>query len=333
MENILRRLAELGRGQRRHASPPRISAPIERPLQRQAPRTTTERPLRFEDAFTAAALGEAFRKVRANGGGPGPDAQSLEVFERRLEDNLHALERELRSGRYRPQPALRVWLPKSGGEPGERRPIAILNVRDRVAQRAAHTALAPFYESRFHDCSFGFRESRGVREAVAEVVRLRDRGMHYVVDGDIRRCFESMEHDVLLRLLERDIGDARYSAVIERWLRMGVLSGRGAQGEVERQERGVGQGAAISPLLSNVYLHQFDEAILQQRRSLVRYADDWVILCRTREDAEQALDEARAALESIRLTLNPHKTRITDFASGWAFLGAFFVRDEQYWVK
>jgi CRISPR-associated protein Cas1 len=325
MMEILRRITELGRSERRPPVQVRERAP--------ARRAVSERPLRFEDAFTAAALGEAFRKVRANGGGAGPDAQSVEAFGQRLDDNLRVLERELRSGRYRPQPVLRVWLPKSGGEPGERRPISLLNVRDRVAQRAAHTALAPYYESRFHECSFGFRESRGVREAVAEVVRLRDEGLHHVVDGDIRRCFESMEHDVLMRLLERDIGDARYTAIIERWLRMGVLSGRGKNGAAEPQERGVGQGAAISPLLSNIYLHEFDDAMKQKQRALVRYADDWVILCRSRDDAERALSEARTALEHIRLTLNPHKTRITDFANGWSFLGAFFVRDEQYWVK
>ncbi len=290
-------------------------------------------PPHFENAFTPMALQEAWRKVRANGGAPGPDRQTLDDFERELERNLELLAREMRGGNYKPQPALRVWLPKAGGEPGEVRPISILNVRDRVVQRAAHGALSPFYESRFLECSFGFRESRGVREAVAEVVRLRESGLHCVVDGDIRKCFEMLEHDVLLRLLERDLGDVRYVQLIERWLRVGVLGSAGRRAQVEAQVRGVGQGAAISPLLANVYLHEFDVVMCKARRALVRYADDWVILCRGREDAERALEEARHALLDLRLVVNPHKTRITDFDTGWSFLGAFFVRDEQYWVN
>jgi len=287
----------------------------------------------FEDAFAPAALAEAWRKVRTNGGAPGPDKQSVEDFERRLEQNLSDLGGELRSGRYRPQAALRVWLPKNGGEPGDMRPISILNVRDRVVQRAAHAALAPFYEQRFLDCSYGFRESRGVKDAVAQVTRLRDAGLRWVVDGDIRKCFESLEHSVLLRLLERDLGDVRYVALIERWLRAGVLGAGGRRGAVEVQERGVSQGAAISPLLANVYLHEFDAAMSSARRALVRYADDWVILCRSQDEAERALEEARGALAKIKLIVNPHKTRITEFDAGWSFLGAFFVKSEQYWVK
>jgi RNA-directed DNA polymerase len=289
--------------------------------------------MHFEDAFAPASLAEAWRKVRTNGGAPGPDKQSVEDFEHRLEQNLSDLGGELRSGRYRPQAALRVWLPKNGGEPGDMRPISILNVRDRVVQRAAHAALAPFYEQRFLDCSYGFRESRGVKDAVAQVTRLRDAGLRWVVDGDIRKCFESLEHSVLLRLLERDLGDVRYVALIERWLRAGVLGAGGRRGPVEVQERGVSQGAAISPLLANVYLHEFDAAMSSARRALVRYADDWVILCRSQDEAERALEEARGALAKIKLIVNPHKTRITEFDAGWSFLGAFFVKSEQYWVK
>lgn len=333
--NVLREwLRRLPGGETRRSERPVIfdkSERGERPERSARPARTAAAVMHYEDAFTPMALAEAWRKVRSNGGAPGPDKQSVEEFERRLEHNLHALSDELRSGKYRPQAALRVWLPKAGGEAGDVRPISILNVRDRLVQRATHAALSPFYEARFFDCSFGFRESRGVKDAVAEVARLRDDGLHSVVDGDIRKCFESIEHGLLLRLLERDLGDARYVGLIERWLRAGVLGAR--RGQVEVQERGVSQGSAISPLLANVYLHEFDAAMRGARRSLVRYADDWVILCRSRDEAERVLEEARAALAHIKLVVNPHKTRVTDFEAGWSFLGAFFVRSEQYWVK
>jgi RNA-directed DNA polymerase len=268
-------------------------------------------------------LRRAWRKVKANGGGPGADGESLRVFEANLQRNLDDLHAALRSGAYSPQPVRRVWVPKpSGGN----RPLAILTVRDRIVQRLVYDALAPIYERKFLDCSYGFREGRSTRDAVAAVIRWRDQGRRWVVDGDIKDCFEKLDHRVLMSLVSQDVRDRRVLQLIAAWLRAQVfndLSGRDPAA-------GTFQGGVISPLLANIYLHEFDMAMTKAGLALVRYADDWVILSPKKSEAEAALETAAQALERLRLSINPYKTRVTHFNQGFLFVGTFFVRNEHY---
>jgi group II intron reverse transcriptase/maturase len=268
-------------------------------------------------------LRRAWRKVKANGGGPGVDGESLRTFEADLRNNLGDLQASLRSGHYQPQPVRRVWVPKpSGGS----RPLAILTLRDRIVQRAVYDALAPMYEKKFLDCSFGFREGRSTRDAVAAIVRWRDEGQRWVVDGDIKDCFENLDRRLLMTLVRRDVKDQQVLKLIEAWLQAQVfndLSGRDPAA-------GTFQGGVLSPLLANVYLHEFDQTMTRAGQKLARYADDWVILCARKSEAREALEAASAALERLRLAVNPYKTRVVNFDQGFSFVGVFFVRNEFY---
>ncbi len=285
-------------------------------------------------AFAPDALLHAWRKVRANGGGPGIDGEDLRKFEARLQPNLASLRAELLSGSYRPLPVWRVSIPKPNGG---RRPISILAVRDRIAQRAAHDALAPLFEPHFLPCSFGFREGRSIHDAVAAVICHRDAGLRHVVDGDISRCFEHINHDLLMQFVARSINDKLMLSLIRKWLKARVFNDMPNAAEAE-SDVGALQGSAMSPLLSNIYLHQFDVALTNSSSAtpttaLVRYADDWLILCRREVDAKRALIDATHALSQLHLNVNPHRTRIASFDAGFAFLGAFFIRDEHYWIS
>lgn len=276
-------------------------------------------------AFSMESLVRAWRKVRANGGAPGADGQSLRDFEARLDRNLAELQAELLSGRYVPRPIRVVPMPKSDGS---FRPISILAIRDRIAQRAAADALAPRYEARFLDCSFGFREGRSTQDAVAAVLGHRDDGRRWVVDGDIRQCFENIDHALLMQFVARDVHDELMLDLIHRWLKARVFRDMSRAADA-----GTPQGGAISPLLSNVYLHAFDVALTRAGRALVRYADDWLILCRSEAEAQAALKDATKALARLKLQVNPYRTRITRFEEGFQFVGAFFIRDEHYWLS
>jgi len=268
----------------------------------------------------------AFRRVRANGGGPGVDKESLNDFEAHLEANLRDVQDALRQGRYRPQPVRRVWVPKaSGGQ----RPLAILTIRDRIVQRVVYDTLAPLYDPVFLDCSYGFRAKRSLQDAVASVCRHRDQGRCWVVDGDIKSCFDAIDHDLLMGMLAERVSDQSLLRLIRGWLKADVLSGR----ERCRPMMGACQGGVLSPLLCNIYLHGFDKAITEAGLALVRYADDWLILCERRSECDRALALAAQSLGRLRLTVNPYKTRIVHFDQGFAFLGVFFLRNEHHYLS
>lgn len=270
----------------------------------------------------------AWRKVRANGGGAGMDGQSLQQFEANVEAHLQALHHELAEGVYRPQQVLRVYVPKASGG---RRPLGVFSVRDRVVQRALHDALAPFYERRFLDCSFAFREGRSLHDAVAVILRYRDAGRRWVVDGDIKDCFERIDHALLMDMLARDIREPRILDLIQRFLRARVFN------DPEGRSPGFGtaQGGVISPLLANIYLHAFDARMTEAEpgKALVRYADDWIIQCLNEADAHAALNRAMDVLAKLKLAINPYRTRITHFDQGFSFLGVFFLRDEYFYIS
>lgn len=269
------------------------------------------------------ALLAAWRKVKANHGSAGVDGVSLQEFEKNLRANLEALSNELTRGAYRPQPVKRVYVPKpSGGA----RPLAILAVKDRIVQRALYDLIAPRFDRQFLDCSFGFREGRSRHDAVARVVDLRERGLRWVVDGDIKQCFENLDHRLLMSRVRSQVRDDRVLQLIEQWLKARVFN------ELDGRDLTVGtyQGGVLSPLLANIYLHAFDAALTRQRYNLIRYADDWLILCGSEPQARAALEAATRALSELRLAINPYKTRVVTFDQGFRFVGTFFVRSEHF---
>jgi group II intron reverse transcriptase/maturase len=206
------------------------------------------------------------------------------------------------------------------------RPLGILAVKDRIVQRAVYDAIAPRFERKFLDCSFGFREGRSTQDAATRVSELRQRGLRWIVDGDIKNCFENLDHRLLLRAAQAEIRDTRVLRLIEQWLKAQIFN------EMNGRDLSVGtfQGGILSPLLANIYLHEFDLRLTHARHHLVRYADDWLISCRTQREAEGALENAKRALEAIRLAINPYKTHIVNFEQGFKFVGRFFVRDEVF---
>jgi group II intron reverse transcriptase/maturase len=287
----------------------------------------TEETLGAQGIFSTEALQRAWRIVRRNGATPGVDRVTMGQFERELESNLAQLRQELLSGRYEPQPVRRVLVPK---RKGGLRPLAIWTLRDRVAQRVVHDYLVTVVEPRFLDCSYGFRPGRSVTDAVQTITSARDANRRWVVDADIEDCFGSLDHGQLMRRVHDWVPERAVVALIEKWLRARIYNP--ARGQPARAA--ASQGGVITPLLANVYLHSFDARIMQAvpYGTLVRFADDFVILCRRRREAETALATARQALGRLLLELNPHKTRLVHFDEGFKFLGVFFLRDEHFYL-
>ncbi|MFN8472200.1 MAG: group II intron reverse transcriptase/maturase [Anaerolineae bacterium] len=292
------------------AAPPIIPGPPRRGRRRGHP------------VFNDDALYRAWRTVRANGGGPGVDGVDIARFEAELGPNLARLRDELNRGTYRPNRVNRVLIPKKNEG---LRPLAIWALRDRVAQRAVMEWLEPQFEPRFLACSHGFRPGRSVDTAVAAVAKSRDGGLMWVADADIKECFDSIDAALLIKMLREHVKDRKVLVALEHWLQAGILN---ADGRI--RAAGAAQGGVLSPLLCNIYLHSFDEAMTRRQLALVRYADDFVILCRRQQDAEAALEAARKSLAALKLELHPQKTRVVSFDQGFKFLGYFFIRKEQY---
>jgi len=259
----------------------------------------------------------AWENVADNRGSPGPDQVSIRRFARQWEENLRRLQDLVRSGRYRTGGLRRAAIPKRDG--GQRL-LSIPNVGDRVVQRAVLNVLEPRLDAHFLPCSYGYRPGRGLRQAVNEILRLRDARQTWVVDADIDDCFDSLDHELLARMVARAIDDRRVTRLIGQWLAVGRRR--------QHPDRGIAQGMPISPLLCNLYLHEMDWKLVRGRWSLVRYADDFVVCCASEQAAAQALDAIAQVLTGLKLRLEPRKTRITTFARGFTFLGVHFEGDE-----
>lgn len=258
-------------------------------------------------------------KVLANGGASGIDHVSVDDFERDLEGNVLRMSEALRNGSYRPQSIRRVYIPKPGSK--ERRPLGIPTVRDRVVQGAIRHVIEPIFEKEFAEHSYGFRPGLGCKDALRRVDELLKAGYHYVVDADLKSYFDTIPHDRLMERLQERIADRRLLSLITAFLQAGIMEGN----QEWEPEAGAPQGAVLSPLLSNIYLNPLDHEMSQQGYKMVRYADDFVILCRSRDEAETALTIVRQWCEAEQLRLHPDKTKIVSVKeAGFDFLGYHF---------
>jgi len=305
---------------------------LQKALNQAAKRSPTRRfHVLYDKVFRWDILEQAWRRVRANHGSGGVDGERIEQIEREvgIEPLLKQLQEELRTERYQPLPVKRVKIPKPTGGI---RPLGIPTVRDRVVQTACRMVVEPLFEASFLDCSYGFRPGRSAHQAHEEVRKLINSGHTWVVEVDIEKYFDTIDHGLLMDLVRRRVSDRRLLRLIERWLKAGVLT----EGKIEATGEGTPQGGAISPLLANRYLHYVDwhwQERYRQLGELIRDADDIVILCRTAEAAWESLEAVKKLLRQLRLKANPEKTKVVEVSqggSGFDFLGFHFRRCESW---
>ena len=274
-------------------------------------------------------LRSAFAQVKRNRGSAGVDRVTIGMFEAHLEENLQRLSESLKEGQYRPQAVRRVWIPKPGSQ--EKRPLGIPTVRDRVVQSALRNVLEPIFEKDFAAQSYGFRPERGAKDALRRVDELLKAGYVHVVDADLQSYYDTIPCQPLLEQVRGKIADTKVLDLLETYLGQEVME----SAKSWTPEQGTPQGAVISPLLSNIYLDPLDHRMAQLGYEMVRYADDFVILCRSRLEAQRALSEVEAWTTASGLRLHPDKTRVVDATQrgGFDFLGYHFERGYRWPAK
>jgi RNA-directed DNA polymerase len=277
----------------------------------------------IDKVYKPGNLEAAFKKVAKNRGSAGVDHQTIAMFADRLERNLEWISKALADDRYEPREVRRVWIPKPGKK-GQMRPLGIPTVRDRVVQTALRNVMEPIYERDFAEHSYGFRPGRGCKDALRRVDALLKQGYTWVVDADLKSYFDTIPHGQMMVRVGEKISDSRVLALIESYLSQGVM-------ESMRRwmpEAGAPQGAVISPLLSNIYLDPLDHLMAQQGFEMTRYADDFIVQCRSEREARRALELIQDWVVAAGLTLHPEKTRLVDAIQrgGFDFLGYHFER-------
>lgn len=282
----------------------------------------------IDKVYRPRTLASAWEQVKANQGAAGVDGQSVDRFQHREATYLRELAEDLESGRYQPQAVRRVDIPKGDGKV---RPLGIPTVQDRIVQTAVKRTLEPIFEREFLPMSYGFRPGRGCKDALRAVDSLLKEGYVHVVDADLQGYFDSIAHDRLMARIEERISDGRLLTLLESWLKQDIVKG------LERWTpmRGSPQGAIVSPLLANIYLHPLDVRMTERGYRMIRYADDFVILCRSATEAETALSDIRQWVEANELTLHPEKTHLGDCrrpGEGFDFLGYRFEAGRR-WVR
>ncbi|MCC6130180.1 MAG: group II intron reverse transcriptase/maturase [Acidobacteria bacterium] len=274
----------------------------------------------IDKVWTKKNLEASWERVKRNKGSAGVDGKTIQLFESRRNEELGRLEKELKEGTYEPQGIKRVEIPKPG-KTGTR-PLGIPVIRDRVVQTALKNVLEPIFEKEFCERSYGFRPKRSCKDALRRVQELLNMGYRWVVDADIEKYFQRIPFEPLLKEVGQRVSDSRILTLIERYLKAEVLKGL----EGYTPEAGTPQGAVISPLLSNIYLHPVDVAMKEAGYEVVRYADDEVVLCKSEEEARGALEKLQELLTARGLTLHPEKTKVVDMEKpgGFDFLGYHF---------
>jgi RNA-directed DNA polymerase len=269
-----------------------------------------------DKVYSRKNLKLAWERVRANHGASGADRVTIEEFEASLDENLKRLHQELREGTYQPRAVRRLEIPKRGA-PGKTRPLGIPSVYDRVCQQALVNRLEPIFERVFDPSSFGYRKGRKTADALTKIWREVESGNEWIVDADLKDFFGSVDHERLLTLIGKQIADSRVLKLIQQMLKAGYEE----RGQKYATPTGTPQGGVVSPLLSNILLTPFDKEMRRQGYQLTRWADDWVVTCRTRAEAKYALARAAKILKQLGVELNQAKTRIVHVAHGFEFLG------------
>jgi len=262
-------------------------------------------------------LSKAFQRIRENRGCSGVDGVTIKGFETHLSRSLLHLRQEVLSGIYTPLPLLKILVDKGNGEA---RPLLIPCVRDRVVQSAVKEVIEPIFEAEFEQCSYAYRKGRSVKEAIIKVKEYRNKGYEWVVDADIDAYFENIDHSLLFEKVRELLDDPELLRLIENWVKAEVWDGK----TITKLSKGIPQGAVISPMLANLFLDELDEGLLSRGLKYVRFADDFVILCKSPEKAREALRVTDEILESLSLELD--ESDIVNFDQGFKYLGVYFVR-------
>ena len=269
--------------------------------------------------ITPKLMRQAFRAVKRNRGAAGVDKVSIHMFAANLEENLAALMRDLKTGVFRPLPLRRVHIPKGPGS-NKLRPLGIPVVRDRVAQEVIRRLLAPIFEPRFHDASFGFIAGRNCHQAIERVLELHRQGYKVVLDADIAGFFDNIPHRVIMEAVAAEVADGNILDLVEGFLTAGVME----DGVFKPTTIGTPQGGVISPLLANIVLNHLDWQLHEAGYHFARYADDFVVVCQTERQAHEALALVERVLrDALGLQLSAEKTKVTTFGKGYEFLGFF----------
>ena len=261
----------------------------------------------------------AAKHVLDKGGSAGVDRIDTVEFKENYSIHMRELYREFLEDRYQPKPALRVFIPKSDGR---QRPLGIPTVKDRIAQAAVRGILEPIYEKEFCDCSFGFRKGKSQIDAINQIEEYKEQGYKWLLDADIKGFFDNIDHELLIEFIRQKVTDGWVIEMIKSWLTMGVMK----DGEYIPTEKGTPQGGVISPLLANIFLHEFDKVMVERGYKLVRFADDFVVMTKSKRKAKRAYEVVKEIItEKLKLELHPEKTVITNFGEGFVFLGFEFI--------